>query len=633
MPDLSDSQPGDQRFRLAVEAAPAAMVMIDREGRIILVNAETETMFGYAREELLGQSVEILLPEVIRKRHIVLRDGFFANLKTRPMAPGRDFMARRKDGSQFPVQIGLNPIDGPDGPWVLSSIVDIGERKRSEEQFRLAIEAGSSAMVLVDQEGKIVLLNSHAAALFGYEQEELIGKKVEILLPDPYKQSRPELREGLLPRVPLGPVASGRDLHARRKDGSRFPAEVVLNPMETGKGTWVLVCIADLTFQSRKLESLGVLAGGIAHDFNNLLGSILADSELAIDALAAAGSPMEEMHNIRTVAIRAAEIVRELMIYAGHEETHREPIDLSWLAGEMLELLKVSIPKHIALKTDLGSSLPAVLGNAPQLRQLVMNLIINASEAIEQTGSIYLATSHVAGGPGLAPKNPTKLTEGDYVRLEVSDTGRGMTEEEQARVFVPFFTTKFAGRGLGLAVVQGIVRAHGGGLDLISCRGHGTTVRIFLPCAREHVEHDSVPGVFPVDPELAWAPRTVLLVEDEDALRLPVSKFLRKSGFVVVEAADGSAAIKALRAQRAALDLALLDMSIPGSSSLEVLREVSRLRPEIKVVLTSAYSREMVAFPSDAPPVSAFIRKPFQLSELLKVIRRVLAGHNARTAG
>jgi len=632
MPDLSDSQPGDQRFRLAVEAAPAAMVMIDREGRIILVNTETETMFGYARKELLGQSVEILLPEAVRKRQTILRDVFFASVKAHAMAPGRDFVARRKDGTQFPVHIGLTPIDGPDGPWVLSSIVDIGERKRSEEQFRLAVEAGCSAMVLVDQEGKIVLLNSHAAALLGYEKEELIGKEVEILLPNPYKQSHPEHREGLLPRA-LGLVASGKGLYARRKDGSRFPAEVVLNPMETGKGTWVLLCIVDLTFQSRKLESLGVLAGGIAHDFNNLLGSILADSELAIEALAARGSPMEEMHNIRTVAIRAAEIVRELMIYAGHEETHREPIDLSWLAGEMLELLKVSIPKHIALKTDLSSSLPAVLGNAPQLRQLVMNLIINASEAIEQTGSIYLATSHVAGGRGLAPRNPTKLTEGDYVRLEVSDTGRGMSEEEQARVFAPFFTTKFGGRGLGLAVVQGIVRAHGGGLDLISCRGHGTTVRIFLPCAREHVERDSVPGVFPVDPELAWGPRTVLLVEDEDALRLPLSKFLRKSGFVVFEAADGSAAIKALRAQPAALDLVLLDMSIPGSSSLEVLREVSRLRPEIKVVLTSAYSREMVAFPSDAPPVSAFIRKPFQLSELLKVIRRVLAGHNARTAG
>jgi len=285
---------------------------------------------------------------------------------------------------------------------------------------------------------------------------------------------------------------------------------------------------------------------------------------------------------------------------------------------EMLELLRVSISKHAVLKTDLQKDLRAVQGNAPQLRQIVMNLIINASEAIgDKDGVIEVSTSLAAGG--------VNLPEGDYLRLEVSDTGSGMTEEQKARIFDPFFTTKFAGRGLGLAVVQGIVRAHGGTINLISAPGQGTRFQILLPCADQPVEPERATSVPAAGETISGAAGTVLLVEDEESLRRSVSNMLRKRGFSVVEAGDGSAAVDLFRSHQDRIDVILLDVTIPGSSSREVVEEARRLRPDIKVILTSAYSREMVMPSLDGPRISAFIRKPFPLADLVELLRNTLA--------
>ena len=238
----------------------------------------------------------------------------------------------------------------------------------------------------------------------------------------------------------------------------------------------------------QKLESLGVLTAGIAHDFNNMLGSVVAQAELAELELAEGASNLAEIHRIKTIAMRASEIVRELMIYSGHDKAQREPVDVTQLVEEILELLKVSISKHAHLKVDLKKNLPAVRGNSPQIRQVVMNLLINASEAIgEKNGMISVTTSLLSGGPDLA-KGSVFSPNGDCVLLEVSDTGCGMTEEVKSKIFDPFFTTKFAGRGLGLAVVQGIIRTHGGAINLVSAPGKGTTLQILLPCAAVPVQ-------------------------------------------------------------------------------------------------------------------------------------------------
>jgi CheY-like chemotaxis protein/two-component sensor histidine kinase len=306
------------------------------------------------------------------------------------------------------------------------------------------------------------------------------------------------------------------------------------------------------------------------------------------------------------------------MIYSGQDKADLGPVDLSRLVGEMLELLRVSISKHAVLKTDLPKDLPAVRGNATQLRQIVMNLIINASEAIGQKDGVVEVTASLAAGG-------TDLPEGDYLRLEVSDTGCGMTEEQKARIFEPFFTTKFAGRGLGLAVVQGIVRAHGGTVNLISAPGQGTRFQILLPCTDKPVEPERAMSVTATGEPISSAAGTVLLVEDEDTLRRSVSNMLRKRGFSVVEAGDGCAAVDLFRSHQDHIDVIFLDITIPGSSSREVMAEARRIRPDIKVILTSAYSWEMVMPSLDAPRISAFIRKPFPLADLVELLRNTLA--------
>jgi PAS domain S-box-containing protein len=406
-------------------------------------------------------------------------------------------------------------------------------------------------------------------------------------------------------------------------------ASMILGP--DGEPLHGLAMVEDITEIKRtqeealfrqKLESVGTLAGGIAHDFNNLLGAVQAQAELALTELDGGSSCKEELKSIREVAIRGSEIVRQLMIYAGKESAVVGLVDLSKTVEEMLALLKVSVTKHAVIKADLDQDLPAIRASAAQIRQIVMNLITNASDAIgDRDGVIRVITRPVTLKGGIA-----KLAEGDYVQLEVSDTGRGMPLQTQAKVFDPFFTTKSAGRGLGLAVVQGIVRSLAGAIHLTSEPGQGTTFRILLPCAEIRASPGShaLPGVG----EFAGPPHhgTVLVVEDEEHLRQAVVKMLRKTGFEVLEAANGSSAIDHLRGDGMKIDAILLDMTIPGASSREVVAEAVNAKPNIRVILTSAYSQETIDGPTNPPQVHSFIRKPFRLRDLLQTLRSSLSG-------
>jgi signal transduction histidine kinase len=327
-----------------------------------------------------------------------------------------------------------------------------------------------------------------------------------------------------------------------KKDGDIIWVSLTASVIRDAEGEplYGLAMIVDITESKRaeaealarqKLESLGVLAGGIAHDFNNLLGSILAEAELASANLAAGLSTGEDLQRIMTIAIRGAEIVRQLMIYSGQDKAKLvAPLDLSQLVEEMIELLKVSISKHVVLKTDLSRDLPAVLGNAPQLRQVLMNLIINASEAIgEHDAEIRITTSSITG-QDIAATNGATVIEGNCMCGLGFGYGLRMTEEVRARVFDPFFSTKFPGRGLGLAVVQGIVRDHGGFINLVSAPGQGTTFEVVLPCAGGGPQSDRRVGVPTSGKEYRPPSGTLLVVEDEDVLRFAVS-MLRRAAF------------------------------------------------------------------------------------------------------
>jgi two-component system, cell cycle sensor histidine kinase and response regulator CckA len=300
------------------------------------------------------------------------------------------------------------------------------------------------------------------------------------------------------------------------------------------------------------------------------------------------------------------------MTFAGQENPVFEAVDLSELVGEMLQLLKISISKRAALKIDLEKDAPCVRANAAQMRQVVMNLITNASEALgENGGTISLTMRRVRSGAE------------DYLRLEVGDTGCGMAEETQARIFDPFFTTKFAGRGLGLAAVRGIVRSHGGVINVISAPGEGSRFEILLRCSPDPAgEHRHITRSFAAG-QAGKLAATVLVVEDEEALRHAVSKMLQREGATVFEAADGETAVSHFGAKAGEIDIVLLDVTLPGMSGKEVLGELRRIQPGAKVIITSAYSQDWARTTIGGNEPWLYIRKPYRFVELMDMVQKV----------
>ena len=376
----------------------------------------------------------------------------------------------------------------------------------------------------------------------------------------------------------------------------------------------------------QKLETVGTLAGGIAHDFNNVLGGVLANSELALTELAAGSNPVEALQRIRHASIRGSEIVRQLMIYTGEESEVVELVSVSGMVEDMLELLKISMSKLVTMETNHDKHLPAVKSTPSQIRQVVMNLISNASEAIgDREGVIRVVTGRTKIGSDSPLATSGRVATGDYVRLEVTDTGRGMTLDVQARIFDPVFTTKAKGsHGLGLAVVQRIVQRLQGTILVSSAPGKGTTFEILLPSQESIAELTGDAIVRSEDETPTSGAATILVVEDEDPLRQAVSIMLRRTGLSVLEASDGSAALDVIRARENNIDVLLLDISLPGASSREVFAEAARLRPGLPVIVTTAKTQEMAAALL-ATRVERFLRKPFKLGDLIDMVRQVLS--------
>jgi CheY-like chemotaxis protein len=313
------------------------------------------------------------------------------------------------------------------------------------------------------------------------------------------------------------------------------------------------------------------------------------------------------------------------MIYAGKETGAVERVDVSQVVLETLELLRVSVSKHAVVEANLGKNLPAVRANAAQIQQIILNLVKNASDAIGNRGGVVrLSTRCLKVGQDSGVISD-RFAGDDYVQLEVSDTGHGMSLETQSKVFDPFFTTKSAGHGLGLAVVDGIVRALGGAIHFTSEPDKGATFQVLLPSAEmmAGVTSDVFSGVDePIRPSKTG---TVLVVEDEVPLREAVGKMLRNNGFRVFEACDGSSALSLLGATGDTIDVILLDLTVPGASSADVVGEAVKARPNVKVILTSAYSENTTVSAISAPQVCSFIRKPFQIADLVKELKNALS--------
>jgi PAS domain S-box-containing protein len=619
----------DVIFHLAVEP--------EGQFRFVSVNASFLEVTGLSQEAVLGKTVNEVIPEP--SLTIVL--GKYRE------AAEKKTMVSWEETSEYPSgqltgEVSILPVFDDEGvcTHLVGSVHDITARKRaeaalreSELRYREVFDSLSECIFVLDvtPDGrfKIAWFNPAEERATGLSNSEVAGKFIDdVLVENTAQRAIAHYRRCL----EVGTVIH-YDEDLNLPIGVRhFHTNLIPLRNDAGRIHRIVGCCLDFTDLKRaqeealarqKLESVGTLAGGIAHDFNNLLGAVMAQADLALAEYASGASPKEPLKTIQNVALRGSEIVQQLMIYAGNEREVLELVNVSWVVEEMLSLLKVSVSKHAVLEVELAEGLATVRGRSAQIRQIVMNLITNASEAIgDRNGIIRLTTRavRVSRATGLLKDVP----EGDYVELAVSDTGAGMPPETQARVFDPFFTTKSGGRGLGLPVVHGIIRSLGGGIQIASEPGTGTTVCILLPSAETTA--DAIIDPVSSDDEPARQPHrfTVLVVEDEDPLRQAVVKILRREGFEVYEASNGSAAIDRLRADGGKIDLILLDMTIPGASSPEVVAEAARVRPDIKVIVTSAYSREMIMDKMRTSQVYGFIRKPFRLVDLTKMLQDVV---------
>lgn len=508
--------------------------------------------------------------------------------------------------------------------------------RASRAFYRAAIDNIGDAFLIVCPDGEILDVNRYACERLGYSHEELTSMNLAEL--DVCARAEGHCEWSWAQGQP-GEVMTIESRY-RRKDGSEFPVEVRWASLVGDDQTWMLGLARDITErkqaeaerskldaqvqEAQRLESLGVLAGGIAHDFNNLLMVILGNVDLALQDLSGVAPVRTSIEEIERAAHRAAELCKQMLTYSGHGHREIRPLKLSELVEEMTHMLEVSVSKKAVLRYDLCSDLPLIEADASQLRQVIMSLVTNASEAIgDHSGVISVRTgTMLCDGPYLADSwVGDRHPEGAYAFLEVSDTGCGMDEETRKKAFDPFFSTKFMGRGLGLAAVLGIVRSHSGAIKVYSERNIGTTFKVLFPAAVSQFEAK----VEAVRPRSAWkGAGTILLVDDEEAIRILGKRMLERLGFEVITASDGREALDVFEKMHERIQCVVLDLTMPHMDGEEAFREMRRVKKDVTVVLASGYSEQDISERFVGKGLAGFVQKPYQSMCLAETLERVL---------
>ncbi|MFT5241345.1 MAG: PAS domain S-box-containing protein [Kiritimatiellia bacterium] len=565
-----------------------------------------------------------------------------------------EFRIRHADNSTHWISNRAFPIVNSRGDVVRIAgvFVDITERKRveealqeSEERFRSMMQQSPSVIEVYDRDGLLVAANEAYEKLWGFpishtvnefnvlESEEVERKGLMEYVKRAYAGEVVRVPEYEFdPKGPTEGKGPGRHrwLSTRiypLKDVAGNVKNIVINHEDVSEHKHAEEMTQKLEAQMRqtqKLESLGVMAGGIAHDFNNILYAIIGNADLALDEMSTEAVGLDNLQEIKIAAQRASGLTDQMLAYSGKGALAIEEMDLSELVQEMAHLLEVSHTKKAIVKYRFEEDLPAIAGDASQLRQVVMNLITNASEAVGDEGGVITVTTAVAAatqGYLASTYVNEELPGGPYVYLEVTDTGCGMDEEAQRRIFEPFFTTKFTGRGLGMAAVLGIVRAHKGAIDIQSEVNHGTTIKVLFPALNEPAKL----CVEEAPREEDWgAHGTMLVVDDEPQVRHLLRIILERKGFTVLTAADGRQATEIFREHKDDIVCVLLDLTMPHMGGEETFVELHQIRDDVPVVLVSGYSEEQLEERVEDLGFAGFLKKPVQSRTLLEKVRIVL---------
>ncbi len=623
----------EEKYRTLLDSIDTGFYETDLAGNFLFFNETIRKDLEYSKEELAGMNYRQYTDE--ENGNIIYR-AFNTVYRTGRVDKSFECTIRSKSGREMPVEFSVSLIRNDSGePVGFRGLTrEITERKRaeeklksSEERLKILFEFAPDAYYLTDFEGRFVDGNRAAEKLFGYSKDEFTGKsfaELNLLPPDRFSKALMHVAENA-----EGKATGPDELTLTRKDGVEVAVEITTFPVTIEDQPLMLGIARDVTerkhlerqfFQAQKMESIGTLAGGIAHDFNNLLGGILGYASFMKSRIEADHPFYRYVETIERTAMRAGELTSQLLGFARGGKYETKSIDLNSIVEETLRLIDRTFDRLIEIETHLCPSLPAIEGDAGQIQQALMNLCVNARDAMAGGGTLIIETNVEALSEEYV-RTHMGAKEGSYVSLSVTDTGTGMDRETLQRIFEPFFTTKEQGKGtgLGLSMVYGVVKNHGGHVRVYSEPGEGTTFKLYLPCSRmpEAQELSELQSP-PEGNEL------ILVVDDEESIRSVARETLEAHGYRVLLAEDGAKAIEIYTELDGEIGLVILDMIMPKMGGRETFLKLKELNPNVKALLSTGYSQNGKAQEILDSGVMGFVQKPYQVDALLSGVRKVL---------
>ena len=624
----------EEKFRAIAHNAIDAIILIDNEGCISYWNPAAETIFGYKRNEAIGKQFHQLLAP--NRFHDTIRKGF-----TRFKVTGKgafigksiELEAIRKGGTEFPMELSLSALIVKGKRNALGIVRDISARQKADEKMRKlshAVEQSASAVIITDSERVIEYVNPMFTQMSGYSADEVVGKK-----PDVFRSG--ELSSGVFSEI-WETITAGKEwrgeFHNKKRTGELYWVSASVSAIRDsgGKISHYLSVQEDITekkllekqlIQAQKMEAIGTLAGGVAHDFNNLLGVIIGYSDYLLTKLDKEDQMYKIMEDIRKAGQRGAGLTDQLLAFSRKQALKQEILALNGVVAETEKMLERLISEDIELTTDLEPELWLVKADQGQITQILMNLTINARDAMAQGGKIVIKTENMNIDEEFCQRF-SYARPGQFVRLSVEDTGVGMDQEIMSHIFDPFFTTKEIGKGtgLGLSVIYGIVKQHEGWVNVYSEPGQGSVFRIYLPAsfASEAKEFEEE---VPIE-ELQGHGERVLLVEDERMLREFAVRTLPENGYVVFAAEKAEEALELFEREKGEFHIVFSDVVLPGINGVKLVDRLLVKKPELKVLLSSGYMEDKSQLSVIRKRGFNFLQKPYTLVELLKSLKETL---------